>query len=308
MKDWFQAHWKAVILVLGVLLFLLFFLVLVPHFLRWVINGPWGNFWPHQKTSPEVDAAFVNAIIGFMTVGVTVLATYLINRQTIKETAKMNNETQKLMIKQLEIQEQQVRSTLRDYVYQQRVEFYLYLMKKIKGFNSDLSILKEEFLEEKFGFKKADIKSIKRFYKKSNTFYEKCSIFCEKLSEFCELIRERSLIASSRMQFVLSNYNKACSEINSFLGEILDMESEISAGTLKLENEEKDEKINDLMSKYDKFYDLMNEYQSLIQYVIYLELNLNQIDQDMDGLIDNSNKKKLNDLIEKAEQLKENKR
>lgn len=81
----------------------------------------------------------------------------------------MNNETQKLMIQQLEIQEQQVRSTLRDYVYQQRVEFYLNLMKKIKEFNSDLSILKEEFLEEKLGFKKADIKSIKRFYKKSNT-------------------------------------------------------------------------------------------------------------------------------------------
>lgn len=71
MKDWFQAHWKAVIPVLCVLLFLLLFLVLVPQFLRWVINGPWENFWPHQKTSPEVDAAFVNAIIGFMTVGVT---------------------------------------------------------------------------------------------------------------------------------------------------------------------------------------------------------------------------------------------
>lgn len=108
------------------------------------------------------------------------------------------------------------------------------------------------------------------------------------------------------MQIVLSNYIEACLDINSFLGEILDMESEISAGTLKLENEEKDKEVNNLMSKYDKFYDLMNEYQSLIQYMIYLELNLNQIDQDMDGLIDNSNKKKLNDLIEKAEQLKGN--
>ncbi|MBI0393048.1 hypothetical protein I8U24_13245, partial [Thermoactinomyces sp. CICC 24226] len=117
MKIWFQAHWKVVIF--GALLFLLFFLVIIPYFLRWVINGPWAAFWPHQKTSPEVDAAFVNAIIGFMTVGVTVLATYLINRQTIKETAKMNNETQKLMTKQLEIQEQQARSTLRDYAYQQ---------------------------------------------------------------------------------------------------------------------------------------------------------------------------------------------
>ncbi|MGA8943037.1 MAG: hypothetical protein WB502_10025 [Thermoactinomyces sp.] len=304
MKNWFQAHWKAVNLILGVILILLFFLILVPHFLRWVINGPWESFWPHQKTSPEVDAAFVNAIIGFMTVGVTVMVTYLINRQTIKETAKMNNETQKLMNEQLKIQEQQARSTLRDYVYQQRVEFYISFMKKIKEFNADFSVLKEEFLAEKLGVKKSNIKSITRFYKKSNTFHEKCSAIREKFGEFCELTIERALITSSRMRSVLYDFNMVCSEVNSFLEEVLDMESEISAGTQKLENVERDRKIKDLMSKWDKFYNRMNEYQSLIQNIIYLELNLNQIDQDMDSLINNSNKKKLNDLTEKAAQLR----
>lgn len=107
-----------------------------------------------EKTSPEVDAAFVNTIIGFMTVGVTVLATYLINRQTVKETAKMNNQTLNLVAKQLEIQEQQAMSTLRDYVFQQRVEFYLYLLDEIDKqekycFNLELFYLVDDSTREK---------------------------------------------------------------------------------------------------------------------------------------------------------------
>lgn len=288
MKEWFQAHWKTV--TLGVLFFFLFFLIIVPNLLRFIINGPWVDFWPHQKTSPEVDASFVNAIIGFLTVGVTVLATYLINRQTIKETAKMNNETQKLMIKQLEIQEQQARSTLRDYVYQQRVEFYLLLVNKINKIES----LNNYILDENYKYldmdEEGDIITTDEQY---DYHIRDESLLSKKISELEDQLKtiirnaNKHLIATPRLQKILEEYIYLCDYIVRYLEFLF----------------EEGEGIFEVVYHAGYSLKVVRKYGNLIREMIYQELNLGQIDKDMDGLLDSSSKQKLHELTEEAKKL-----
>ncbi len=270
MKEWFRAHWKTVIL--GALFFLLFFLVMVPNFLRWVINGPWGNFWPHEKTSPEVDTAFVNAIIGFMTVGVTVLATYLINRQTIKETAKMNNQMLNLMAKQLEIQEQQARSSLRDYVFQQRLEFYLYLLDKTGEISERLLYFGDDFHGSPFDnyYEQEEPEPVNR--KKLQESHDRQTI--NQILSLRDSINEKYLIASTRLQKVLVHYTGLCDNLE----------------------------YPDFDMDYSLYFEPVQTYHNLIGRMIYLELNLHQIDQDMDDLLDASSKEEPEKLDKEAEQ------
>jgi ABC-type multidrug transport system fused ATPase/permease subunit len=270
MQAWLKQYGKYVLLGLV----LVAFLVGIPLFLEWVINGLWADFWPHQKTSPEVDAAFVNAIIGFMTVAVTVFATYLINRQTIKETAKMNNETQKLMMKQLEIQEQQARSTLRDYVYQQRVEFYMYLLENMDKCNFDTFDFIDSYKE--YGF-----------YDEEKTIELK-----EYLISYMDTMKKKYPIASKRMQDILYFYIGECDGIKIAISQYLKKE------------ELPETAINHLEYMEDYHFNL-EDYQFTIEDIINLELNLQQINQDMDELVDESSKEKLHELTNKTRQMKE---
>jgi hypothetical protein len=190
---------------------------------------------------------------------VTVFATYLINRQTIKETAKMNNETQKLMMKQLEIQEQQARSTLRDYVYQQRVEFYLYLLE-----NTEKTLL--YFL------------NLIGNYEKNGTYdKQKINEMEEHLKVFCDTLDKKYPIASKRLQGILYLYLDLCDTARINLLSYLDYE----------------------------LIDQLDDYVVLIKDIIYVELNLHRVDQDIDDLMDFSNKKKLQELMDKKERIKE---
>jgi hypothetical protein len=265
---WLKQYGKYVLLGLVLVIALMVGMTLI---LKWLINGPWSEFWPHQKTSPEVDAAFVNAIIGFMTVGVTVFATYMINRQTIKETAKMNNETQKLMMKQLEIQEQQTRSTLRDYVYQQRVEFYMYLLE-----NMDKALYD-------FGHFVWD-------YKKYGTYDEQKTKELKKyLISFIKTMKKKYPIASKRVQDILFFVIEDCENASIAVSQYLDKNTQF---------------INHL-ERIHKYELTLEKDEEIIRDIIYLELNLQQIDQDMDNLFDTSSKEKLHEIYEEVREMVE---
>ncbi|MFC7443087.1 hypothetical protein [Laceyella putida] len=194
MRAWLKKNRKYVMLSLVVAFALL---VGVPVGLKWLINGLWNGFWPHQKTSPEVDAAFVNTIIGFITIGLTIGVTIWFNLRT-----------QQLMAKQLEIQQQQARSTLRDLVFKERLGFYILLLSKLTRIVG---------LTNSYCFGVADTKDFKK--SPSQTLEE----IKEELIEISDLINNRAAISSQKLYEKLIDYSVECVHI-SLLIEIDDPE------------------------------------------------------------------------------------
>jgi hypothetical protein len=71
-----------------------------------------------------------------------------------------------------------------------------------------------------------------------------------------------------------------------------------------LDKEKAKTQINHLKYVMD-YYMNLEEFKETITDVIYLELNLQQIDQDMDDLVDTSSKEKLREFTKEIRQMKE---
>jgi hypothetical protein len=92
------------------------------------------------------------------------------------------------------------------------------------------------------------------------------------------------------VQDILFFYINKCEEVSIALSQYLDKEKG------------KSQIINHLEHIHD--YELtLEEYEEIIRDIIYLELNLHQIDQDMNDLITPSSKKKLHMLVNKTKQV-----
>jgi hypothetical protein len=81
-KAIWQRPWFWILCVFSFMFFIMLFFILS----RWFLLHIWSSFWPHQKTSPEVDAAIISAIASSFSAIATVVATtwitYVINKQT----------------------------------------------------------------------------------------------------------------------------------------------------------------------------------------------------------------------------------
>lgn len=107
------------------------FMIIGLFSLRFIILNQWNDFWPHQITSPEVDAAILNffgsLLVSGATVTLTVYVTYKINKQTQEFTERV----------QKEVLEEQKRQTFYDIYYTRQMECI-----------KDLSLDLDEILEE----------------------------------------------------------------------------------------------------------------------------------------------------------------
>ncbi|MBH8603661.1 hypothetical protein [Thermoactinomyces sp. CICC 10522] len=95
-RFWNITKWLFLFLIGLIGLFMFFPLV------KWFLLYVWKPFWPHNLTSPEVDAAIINGFFVFLTVGVTV---YFSNK-TVQAALKQTN------------------SSLRDKLFEKKIEIY----------------------------------------------------------------------------------------------------------------------------------------------------------------------------------------
>lgn len=126
---------KTILLYIVVLISIPVFILLmmaVLFLLRFLILNQWNSFWPHQITSPEVDASILNffssLLVSSATVALTVYVTYKINKQTQEFTERIQNE----------VLEEQKRQTFYDIYYTRQMECI-----------KDLSLDLDEILEER---------------------------------------------------------------------------------------------------------------------------------------------------------------
>lgn len=93
--------------------------------LKAIVLGYWNTFWPHQITSPEVDAAilsfFGSLLVSSATVALTVYVTYKINKQTQDFTERIQKTTL----------EEQKRQSFYDHYYSRQMELIRILTHEI---------------------------------------------------------------------------------------------------------------------------------------------------------------------------------